>query len=181
MPGRSTGTNEERWPFYMNLHAYAGGKPTAQDVAGNRNAGVPLVFDVAEGPGLDANVNYYIPHLETWGGQHYYQGHNGNTAPIADGPLDKYGGMGGITEPMTLFGVFNKEITGFTVMYAIRRPATFWLSLAGATAAQVQAARWKIHAFLHKTAGATANEPSANYYSGHPLKQDFNFNISVIK
>ena len=72
-------------------------------------------------------------------------------------------------------------MTGFTVMYAIHRPSTWWISAAADTGTFISAAKWQMHGFWHKrsVSANSANEPSGNQYSGHPMKEDFNFNITV--
>lgn len=144
----------DNWPFYMNLHNYAGGKPlNGANIAG-------------EGK---------------WGAGHYFQNHNDsyqyqNISSTVSAHLEDWkDGMGSVTEPMTLGPTaFNKTSTGFSIMYAIKRPIWWKANTLGA--------KWIPQMFLYNHGTAqVSNDPSNGIYSAHPLLKDFNFRFTVIQ
>ena len=162
------------WPFYRDLNIYAGGS----DASPPRHT-----FSTAGSGTVSAGGS-----ATRWGEGHYGMDKNyyHNIAENLGFIESSVFGMSMITEPMTMFGVFNKDETGFTVMYAIKRPVVWHAtSETGSSFGLTPATGWHPRMYMYRhTGGQSWNDGTYDtnmQYGGHPLLEDFNFNVTVLQ
>tara|TARA_R100000152_G_C6782185_1_gene218856 strand:- start:10620 stop:12386 length:1767 start_codon:yes stop_codon:yes gene_type:complete len=167
------------WPFYRDLHIYAGGSDNQPPMrtwnADSNNEGNVSVGGSAT----------------RWGEQHYglNKDYYTNRATNLGYIESQLFGMSMMTEPMTMFGVFNKDDTGFTIMYAIKRPLVWYAApeIGSSLGNQTpnSAFGWEPRAYMYRhTSAQSWNDGTYDnnvQYGGHPLLEDFNFNVTVLQ
>ena len=90
--------------------------------------------------------------------------------------------MSNITEPITVGPMIcNKTQTGFSVMFAMRRPVA-WRNIGSTLNSPGTWIPWtpKIWLYDHQS-GQSWNSNNQSRYSGHPLLKNFNFRFTIIK